>query len=29
MEKLRGGNAHIKAVQPNYIYRTQGSGGAR
>ena len=23
MEKLRGGNAHIKAVQPNYVYRTQ------
>ena len=29
MEKLRGGNAQIKAVQPNYIYRTQGSGSAR
>jgi len=23
MEKLRKGNIHIKAVQPNYIYRTQ------
>ena len=29
MEKLRGGNAHITAVQPNYVYRTQGSGSAR
>lgn len=29
MEKLRGGNAHIKAVEPNYVYRTQGSGSAR
>lgn len=29
MEKLRVGNAHIKAVQPNYIYRTQGSGSVR
>ena len=29
MEKLRGGNALIKAVQPNYIYRTQGSGSTR
>ena len=23
MEKLRAGSAHIKAVQPNYVYRTQ------
>jgi len=29
MEKLRGENAHIKAVEPNFVYRTQGSGGAR
>jgi hypothetical protein len=29
MEKLRGQNVHIKAVQPNYVYRTQGSGGVR
>lgn len=29
MEKLRGGNTRIKAVQPNYIYRTQGSGSVR
>jgi len=29
MEKLRGRNTHIKAVQPNYVYRTQGSGSAR
>ena len=29
MEKLRGGNARIKAVQPNYVYRTQGSGSPR
>ncbi len=25
MEKLRGGNTQIKAVQPNYVYRTQTS----
>jgi len=25
MEKLRGGNAHIKAVEPNFVYRIQGS----
>lgn len=29
MEKLRGENAHIKAVEPNFVFRTQGSGGAR
>lgn len=29
MEKLRGGNVHIQAVEPNYLYRTQGSGSAR
>jgi hypothetical protein len=29
MEKLRGGNTHIKSVQPNYIYRTQGTGSVR
>lgn len=29
MEKLRGKNTFIKAVQPNYIYRSQGSGSAQ
>jgi hypothetical protein len=29
MEKLRGENAQIKAVEPNFVYRTQGSGSAR
>lgn len=29
MEKLRGESAHIKAVEPNFVYRTQGSGSAR
>lgn len=29
MEKLRGENPHIKAVEPNFVYRTQGSGSAR
>jgi len=29
MEKLRGGNAQIKAVQPNYVYRARGSSTAR
>jgi len=29
MEKLRAGNALIKAVEPNFVYRTQGSGSAR
>jgi hypothetical protein len=25
MEKLRAGNVHIKAVEPNFVYRIQGS----
>jgi len=25
MEELRGGNTRIKSVQPNYVYRGQGS----
>ena len=29
MEKLRGGNALIKAIEPNFVYRTQGSGSTR
>jgi len=29
MEKLRGENAYIKAVEPNFVYRAQGSGSAR
>ena len=29
MEKLRGGNVHIKAVQPNFVYGIQGPGNAR
>jgi hypothetical protein len=29
MEKLRGEIARIKAVEPNFVYRTQGSGSAR
>ena len=29
MEKLRGGNALIKAIEPNFVYRTQESGSAR
>ena len=29
MEKLRAGNAHIRAVQPNYVYRAQGSSTSR
>ena len=29
MEKLRGENAHIKAVEPNFVYRSQGSRNAR
>ena len=29
MEKLRGENAQIRAVQPNFVYRTQGSGSIR
>ena len=26
MEKLRAANVQIRAVEPNYIYRTQGGG---
>ena len=26
MEELRGENAHVKAVQPNFVYRFNGSG---
>ncbi|MGH8635225.1 MAG: hypothetical protein ACRET7_13995 [Burkholderiales bacterium] len=29
MEKLRGENARIKAVEPNFVYRAQDSGTAR
>ena len=29
IEKLGRGNARIKAVQPNYVYRAQGSSTAR
>ena len=29
MEKLRGQNAHVKAIQPNFIYRTNGPGNAQ
>ena len=29
MESLRAGGAGIMAVEPNYLYRTQGTGGAR
>lgn len=29
MDKLRGESARIKAVQPNYVYRTQGGGSIR
>ena len=29
MERLRGGNAQIKAVQPNYVYRAQGGSTSR
>ena len=29
MEKLRGENAHINAVEPNFVYRAQDSGTAR
>jgi hypothetical protein len=25
MEKLRAGNPHLKAVEPNFVYRIQGS----
>ena len=26
MEELRSQNAHVKAVQPNFVYRLEGSG---
>jgi hypothetical protein len=29
MVSLRAGSAGIKAVEPNYLYRTQGTGGTR
>ena len=29
MEKLRGGNVHIKEVQPNFVYGIPGPGSAR
>lgn len=29
IEKLRAGNVHIRAVEPNLIYRIQGGGLAR
>jgi hypothetical protein len=29
MEELQGQNAHVKAIQPNYIYRTNGSGNSQ
>lgn len=29
MESLRAGSAGIKAVEPNYLYRTQGTGGVQ
>ena len=29
MEELRGQNASVKAVQPNYVYRLDGSGNAQ
>ena len=29
MEELRGQNAHVKAIQPNFIYRTQVPGNAQ
>ena len=29
MESLRAGSASIKAIEPNYVYRTQGTGEAR
>jgi hypothetical protein len=28
MEELRGQNAHVKAIQPNYRYRTNGPGNS-
>ena len=29
MEELRTQNAHVKAVQPNFVYRIDGSGNAQ
>ena len=29
MEELRTQNAHVKAVQPNFVYRLEGSGNAQ
>ncbi len=29
MESLRAGNARVKAVEPNYVYRTQGGASTR
>lgn len=29
MESLRAGSASIKAIEPNHVYRTQGTGDAR
>jgi len=29
MESLRADNARVKAVEPNYVYRTQGTGGVQ
>ena len=29
MEELRGQNAHVTAVQPNFVYRIIGSGNAQ
>jgi len=29
MEELRTQNAHVKAVQPNFVYRLNGSGNAQ
>jgi hypothetical protein len=29
MEELQGQNAHVKAIQPNYIYRTNGPGNSQ
>jgi hypothetical protein len=29
MESIQAGSARIRAIEPNYVYRTQGTGGAR
>lgn len=29
MERLRAGSAHVRAVEPNFVYRTQGGGSSR